>query len=96
MWQPVYTYRNHYRQGLHATGNEFAGCLWTAAEIIGRGDYAIVSRCTPVVRKVWLFQALAYAEMANDTHQTSCGPTCDQRKHQVVMFLVHSNDRRMV
>lgn len=96
MWQPVYTYRNHYCQGVHVTGKEFARCLWTGAEIIGRGDYAIVSRCAPTVKKVWLFQALAYAEMANDTHQTACGSVCDQRKHQVVMFLTHSDQKRFV
>ena len=94
MWQPVYTYRNHYCEGIHTTGKQFARCLWSAADITGDGDYAVVSRCSGVVRKVWLFRALAYAEMANDIHQTSCGPACDQRKHQVVMFMTYTKEAR--
>lgn len=90
MWQPVYTYRKHWCGGLHATGRQFSQCLWSAADIVGDGDYAIVSRCSTSVQKVWLFKALAYAEISNDTNQNSCGFTCDQRKHQVVMFLTHS------
>lgn len=90
----VYTYRKHFCGARHLDGAGFARCIWKAADITGRGDYALVSRCSGVVRRVWLFRNVALAEQAASAGLMKCGATCDPRKHQAVMFLVHAKEQR--